>query len=306
MELITSKYPPVWQSEIPEYPLYARGKVRDIYDLDDKLLIVTSDRLSAFDVVLDDPIPGKGEVLNRISVFWFSQIKDIIPHHLITAEVDEYPENLHHYRSLLAGRSMLVKKFERIDVECIARAYISGSLWKEYKQALAATPQGPVKLLGFEFPRDLQLSQRLPEVIFTPSTKPEVGHDENISFTQMTEMVGENLANKMKQATLDVFTKCVKHAESRGIILADTKFEFGLDGDQLVLIDEVCSPDSSRFWPMDKYTIGRAQESFDKQPVRDYLEQTGWDKNPPPPKLPPEVIASTSARYAEALNRLAG
>jgi phosphoribosylaminoimidazole-succinocarboxamide synthase len=278
MELTTAKYPPVWQSEIPEYPLFARGKVRDVYDLGDRLLIVATDRISAFDVVMEDPIPS----------------------------VDEFPENLHRYRVMLAGRSMLVRKFKRLDIECVARAYIAGSLWKEYREKLKQSAAGPITLLGFEFPRNLQLSQRLPEVIFTPATKAEEGHDENISFKQLVAEVGEGLAGKLQWLTIEVFNKCARYAEERGIILADTKFEFGLDGDDLVLIDEICSPDSSRFWPGNEYEIGKSQKSFDKQGVRDYLESTGWDKTPPPPKLPAEVITATSARYAEAWRRLIG
>ncbi len=306
MELTTAKYPPVWQSEIPEYPLFARGKVRDVYDLGDRLLIVATDRISAFDVVMEDPIPGKGEVLNRMSEFWFGHTADLVSNHMITTNVDEFPENLHRYRTMLAGRSMLVRKFKRLDFECVARGYIAGSLWKEYREKLKQSAAGPITLLGFEFPRNLQLSQRLPDVIFTPATKAEEGHDENISFKQLAAEVGEGLAGKLQQLTIEVFNKCARYAEERGIILADTKFEFGLAGDDLVLIDEICSPDSSRFWPGNAYEIGRPQKSFDKQGVRDYLESTGWDKTPPPPKLPVEVIAATAARYAEAWRRLIG
>lgn len=306
MELKTAKYPPVWQTDIREYPLFSRGKVRDVYDLGQHLLIVATDRISAFDVVIDDPIPGKGEVLNRMSEFWFNHTADVIPNHMVTTDIYEYPEVLQRYRVLLSGRSMLVKKYQRIDIECVARAYIAGSLWKEYRHKLAESTAGPIELLGFEFPRDLKLSQRLPAVIFTPSTKAEEGHDENISYDRLAADVGAELAGRLRQATIDVFNKCSHHAEQRGIILADTKFEFGLDGDTLVLIDEICSPDSSRFWPGDEYEVGRSQKSFDKQGVRDYLESTGWDKTPPSPKLPPEVIEATSARYAEALRRLIG
>ncbi len=306
MELATLNNPPVWQSEIPEYPLFAKGKVRDVYDLGDHLLIVTSDRLSAFDVVMDDPIPGKGEVLTRMSHFWFDYTSDVIENHLVSTTVEDLPQNLHRYRPMLEGRSMLVRKLKRIDIECVARAYITGSLWKEYRAAVDATDSTSVSLLGFDFPTDLQLSQRLPEVIFTPATKAEEGHDENISFEEMASMVGTDLAQKMREATIEIFNKCAAHAESRGIILADTKFEFGLDGEKLVLIDEICSPDSSRFWPRDEYKVGVNQKSFDKQPVRDYLDTTGWDKTPPPPKLPPAVIEATAGRYAEALSRLVG
>jgi len=306
MEMTTLQYPPVWQTEITEYPLFSRGKVRDVYDLGDKLLIVATDRLSAFDVVMDDPIPGKGEVLNRLSEFWFSHIADLVPHHMITTNIEDFPENLHRYRPVLAGRSMLVKKFERIDIECVARAYIAGSLWKEYQQECGRNPDGSVRLLGFDFPRDLQLSQRLPEVIFTPATKAEEGHDENISFEQMVSVVGRDLAEQARRLTIGIFNKCAHYAEERGIILADTKFEFGIDGEKLVLIDEICSPDSSRFWPKDDYEIGYAQKSFDKQGVRDYLDNLDWDKNPPPPRLPPEVIQATAERYLEALRRLIG
>lgn len=306
MDLITTTYPPVWETEISEYPLFSRGKVRDVYDLGERLLIVATDRISAFDVVMDDPIPGKGEVLNRMSAFWFTHTAGVVQNHMITTDIDQFPENLQRYRPMLAGRSMLVKKFTRIDFECVARAYIAGSLWKEYREKLQQSADGPITMLGFKFPRDLQLSQRLPEVIFTPATKAEEGHDENISFEQLITETDQKVAGELRRLTIEVFDTCARHAEERGIILADTKFEFGLDGDKLVLIDEICSPDSSRFWPGDDYQIGRAQKSFDKQGVRDYLETTGWNKTPPPPKLPPEVIAATAARYAEALERLVG
>jgi len=306
MELTTTAYPPVWQSAISEYPLFSRGKVRDVYDLGKHLLIVATDRLSAFDVVIDDPIPGKGEVLNRMSEFWFNLTADVVPNHMVTTNVDAFPEKLYHHRAMLNGRSMLVRKLKRIDIECVARAYIAGSLWQEYRQKLAHSAAGPIELLGFEFPRDLQLSQRLPQVIFTPATKAAEGHDQNISYQQLIADIGENLAEQLRRTTIEVFTKCSQHAERRGIILADTKFEFGLDGDTVVLIDEICSPDSSRFWPGDEYEVGRSQKSFDKQGVRDYLESTGWDKTPPAPRLPSEVIRATSERYAEALRRLIG
>jgi phosphoribosylaminoimidazole-succinocarboxamide synthase len=284
----------LFQSEMPEVKLFARGKVRDVYDLNDRLLIVATDRISAFDYVLPDPIPGKGKVLTRMSLFWFKLLKDVVPNHLITARIDDYPEILHQYSDQLEGRSMLVRKAERIDIECVVRGYISGSLWKEYRK----TSQGKeAKILGFTFPGDLQESQKLEEPIFTPATKADDGHDENISFETMLHVTGVEAGAKLRSVSKELYKQAAAYTATRGIILADTKFEFGMVDERLTLIDEVLSPDSSRFWPADKYQIGRGQESFDKQYVRDFLDSTGWDKNSDPPHLPADVISGTSERY---------
>ncbi len=287
----------VLQTELPGVKLFSRGKVRDVYDLDDKLLIVATDRISAFDYVIPDPIPGKGAVLTRMSLFWFEFLKDVVPSHFITANVDEYPDPLPKYRDQLEGRSMLVHKAERIDIECVVRGYIVGSLWKEYKQQVAAG--GGAKLLGFTFPNNLQESQKFDEPIFTPATKEDDGHDINISFEEMAGMVGVDVAAELRKLSKNIYTKAADYCRSRGIILADTKFEFGFHDNQIILIDEVLSPDSSRFWPAEKYQLGKSQESFDKQFVRDYLSQTGWDKNSEPPHLPQDVIDKTREKYEQ-------
>ena len=284
----------LWQTDMPDIKLYARGKVRDVYDLDDKLLIVSTDRISAFDWVLPDAIPGKGRVLTQMSLFWFDHLKDVVPHHLLTADVNEYPEPLRQYRDQLEGRSMLVKKAERIDIECIVRGYIAGSLWKEYERQRRS---GTTEVLGFSFAPDLNNSQKLEEPIFTPSTKADDGHDENISFEVMLAVTGVEVGAQLRTVSKELYRRAADYAEKRGILLADTKFEFGFVNGELTLIDEVLSPDSSRFWPADKYQIGRSQESFDKQYVRDFLETTDWDKNSEPPRLPAEVIKGTSERY---------
>ena len=282
------------QSDMPDLKLFARGKVRDVYDLDDKLLIVTSDRISAFDYVLPDPIPEKGRVLTTMSLFWFDLLKDVVPHHLISANVDDYPEVAQQYRNQLEGRSMLVHKAERIDIECVVRGYIAGSLWKEYKQK---REQGNTSVLGFDFAPDLQESQKLDEPIFTPATKADDGHDENISFEEMLQVTDVEVGARLRSISKELYKRASDYAETRGIILADTKFEFGFYNGELILIDEVLSPDSSRFWPADKYAVGKSQESFDKQYVRDWLAQSGWDKNSEPPHLPEEIIKGTSERY---------
>ncbi len=286
----------VLQTNMPDIKLFARGKVRDVYDLEDKLLIVATDRISAFDYVLPDAIPGKGSVLTRMSLFWFDYTRDIVPNHFITANVDEYPQALQKYRDQLQGRSMLVHKAERIDIECVVRGYISGSLWKDYREQLKT---GNTTVLGFHFAKDLQESQKFDEPIFTPATKEESGHDINISFEEMAGMVGVDLAAKLRNVSKQIYSKAAAYCETRGIILADTKFEFGIHNQQLILIDEILSPDSSRFWPKDKYAIGRGQESFDKQFVRDYLLSCGWDRNSQPPHLPAEIIAGTRQKYEE-------
>jgi phosphoribosylaminoimidazole-succinocarboxamide synthase len=284
----------LWQTTMPDVKLYSRGKVRDVYDLDDRLLIVATDRLSAFDYVLPDPIPGKGAVLTRMSLFWFEHLKDVVRNHFITADVDAYPEHLRKYRDQLEGRSMVVRKAERIDIECVVRGYIAGSLWSDYVKCRKA---GNTKVLGFTFDNNLQESQKLAEPIFTPATKEESGHDINISFEEMAQITGLEIAAKLRSISKELYKKAADYCEKRGIILADTKFEFGLHEGDIMLIDEILSPDSSRFWPADKYKVGASQESFDKQFVRDFLSSSGWDKNSPPPHLPDSVIAGTRQRY---------
>ncbi|MDI6852840.1 MAG: phosphoribosylaminoimidazolesuccinocarboxamide synthase [Deltaproteobacteria bacterium] len=276
-----------------------QGKVRDIYDLGDTLLLVATDRISAFDVVMADPIPDKGRILTRLSAFWFGHLADLTPHHLISLDVGEFPRACRPYRLTLEGRAMLVKKCRPLPVECIVRGYLSGSGWAEYKKTGA--------ICGIELPRGLVESDRLPEPIFTPSTKAELGtHDENITFDQAAAIIGEDLARRVRELSLALYRRASQWAEPRGIILADTKFEFGLADGELLLIDEVLTPDSSRFWPKDDYQPGRPQKSYDKQYLRDYLESLGWNKKPPPPPLPPEVIANTRAKYLEALKALTG
>ena len=277
---------------------FSRGKVRDVYQVDGRLLIVASDRISAFDYILPTGIPDKGKVLTQLSVFWFDFLKDVTPTHFLTANVDEYPAVLQPYRQELAGRSMLVKKARMVEVECVARGYLAGSGWKEYKQT--------GEVCGIRLPGGLKESDALPEPIFTPATKAQTGHDENISIETMASIVGRDLADRLKKLTLDIYSRGAAYARSRGIIIADTKFEFGFVGDELVIGDEVLTPDSSRFWPAATYQPGRAQESFDKQYVRDYLESIKWSKQPPAPPLPPEVAARTSEKYREAYRILTG
>jgi len=288
-------------TDIKEYPLLWKGKVRDIYDLDNRLLIVATDRVSAFDVVMPNGVPGRGVLLTSISVFWFNFFKDIIDNHLITADINEYPENLKKYAEVLEGRSMIVTKAKRVNMECIVRGYISGSMWKEYK---AARAEGKTVVHGMEFPPDLQESDKLPEPIYTPSTKAEEGHDVNVSYDKTVEMVGPDTAALCRDKSLEIYTKGAEYAGTKGIIIADTKFEFGYDGDKLILIDEVLTPDSSRFWPADRYQPGKSQPSFDKQIVRDYLDTLDWDKTPPGPKLPDEVVDKTRRKYQEVVERL--
>ena len=287
------------QADFPDLQLYASGKVRDIYKVDaNHLLFVATDRISAFDYVLATGIPEKGRVLTQLSMFWFDFLKDIVPNHLATADIDQYPAELQKYADKLRGRSMLVVSADMVTVECVARGYISGSGWKEYKTS------GSV--CGIKLPAGLRESDRLPEPIFTPATKATSGHDENISFEQMVEVVGKDLSERLRDLTIGIYKKAADYAETRGIIIADTKFEFGRTAKGLVLADEVLTPDSSRFWPMDKYHPGGAQESFDKQYVRDYLESIKWNKQPPAPGLPPEVAAKTSEKYIEAYTQLTG
>ena len=287
------------RTNFPDLNLKASGKVRDVYDIDEKqLLFVASDRISAFDYVLATGIPHKGRVLNQISLFWFDFLADVVPNHLITADVDKFPDSARKYADQLRGRSMLVRRAEIFPVECIARGYISGSGWKEYK----ATG----KISGIELRAGLQESDALPEPIFTPSTKATSGHDENISFDQMCKTVGVETASHLRDLTLRVYKKAAAYARQRGIIIADTKFEFGRTALGITLADEVLTPDSSRFWPADKYAPGRAQDSYDKQYVRDYLEQIHWNKQPPAPALPPDVARRTSEKYLEAYSQLTG
>jgi phosphoribosylaminoimidazole-succinocarboxamide synthase len=295
------------ETNISEYPLFARGKVRDVYDLDDKLLIVATDRISAFDVVLPTGIPGKGKTLTRMSLFWFDLVKNVAESHLITSNVDEFPDDLKKYRDILEGRSMLVRKAKRIDVECVVRGYIAGSLWKEYKdKTFSQGKSNTIELFGIQLPSNLIESQRLPYPIFTPTTKAEQGHDESLTFDQVKRMVGEKQALDLRGKSIQVYKKAADYAERREMIVADTKFEFGtLDG-KMILIDEIFSSDSSRFWDKRNYQKGRPQEAFDKQIVRDYLESIHWNKKPPAPPLPQEIIAKTLDRYQEACRRLVG
>ena len=288
----------VTETNIAGLPLLARGKVRDIYDLGDSLLIVATDRISAFDVVLPNGIPHKGAILTQLSAFWFEQTSDIIGNHIIATAPDAFPPELRPIAKEMGGRAMLVHKARRIEVECIVRGYISGSAWAEYVQ------HGTV--CGERMPGGLRESDRLPEPIFTPSTKAETGHDQNISTEQLAEMVGKSLATQLEEKSLAVYRRAEKVARERGIIIADTKMEFGFLGDELILIDELLTPDSSRFWAVNDYQPGRSQPSFDKQYVRDWLIEVGWNKEPPAPALPPEVVRRTSEKYLEAYQRLTG
>jgi phosphoribosylaminoimidazole-succinocarboxamide synthase len=274
----------------------ARGKVRDIYDLGDRLLIVATDRLSAFDVILPTPIPDKGRVLTQLSLFWFNLLRDVIPNHVLSAT--DFPAPFNEYQNDLAGRSMVVRKTQPLPIECVVRGYVSGSAWKDYR----ATG----KICGITLPAGLKESGRLPEPIFTPSTKATTGHDENISFEQAATSIGLELAERVRAVSIEIYRRAAVYAEPRGVILADTKFEFGLLQNQLIWIDEALTPDSSRFWPADQYQPGGPQPSFDKQFVRDYLERIQWPKTPPGPALPPEVVAATRAKYREAFRILTG
>ncbi|MBF0457403.1 MAG: phosphoribosylaminoimidazolesuccinocarboxamide synthase [Nitrospirae bacterium] len=286
----------VLNTEFPELHLIKRGKVRDIYDLGQYLLLVASDRLSAFDVVLPDGIPHKGEVLTAISAFWFSHVEKIVENHIVTTDINDFPDVCQKYREILGKRTMLVKKARPLEVECIVRGYLSGSAWKEYKR------DGTV--CAIKLPGGLKESERLPEPIFTPSTKAEKGHDVNISFDEAVSIVGRDIAGKIKDLSLAIYDKAVDYALGKGIIIADTKFEFGILNGQPILIDELLTPDSSRFWPLNDYEAGRAQESFDKQIVRDYLLTLDWNMDYPGPSLPWEIISKTSLRYKEILEIL--
>ncbi len=289
---------PVLQLDLPGVKKVRSGKVREVYDLGDRFLLVASDRISAFDVIMPNGIPRKGEVLTQISHFWFEKFSDLVPNHLLAKANDPLPANLQPYAAQLARRSMIVKKAKPLAIECIVRGYLSGSGLKEYKKSQT--------VCGIQLPAGLVDSSELPEPIFTPSTKAEAGHDENISFEEACKIVGTDLATQARDLSLKIYKAGRDYAKQRGIIIADTKFEFGLFEGKLILIDEVLTPDSSRFWPADKYAPGRSQPSFDKQFVRDYLETLTWDKTPPGPTLPAEVVAKTSATYLEAYERLTG
>ncbi|WP_010680942.1 phosphoribosylaminoimidazolesuccinocarboxamide synthase [Acetivibrio cellulolyticus] len=279
-------------------PLHIKGKVRNVYDLGDKILIIVTDRISAFDVVFPNLIPNKGKVLNSISEFWFNYTKDIVGNHVITTDVSQYPEGLSQFKEELQGRSMLVKKIKMVEAECIVRGYLEGSGLKDYK----ATGS----ICGIKLPEGLRQGDKLPEPIFTPSTKASEGHDQNVSFEELCKEIGTDLANQLKETSIALYNKASKYAESKGIILADTKFEFGLEDGKLVVADEMFTPDSSRFWDMNEYEPGRPQKSFDKQFLREYIESTDWDKKPPAPVLPDDVIRNTELKYIEAYERLTG
>jgi len=295
---INPNAPPVLKTDLPGLKPFKQGKVRDVYDLGDRLLVVATDRLSAFDVVLPTAIPGKGIVLTQMSLFWFELLGDVVPHHVLTADFDEYDAELQPYREQLEGRSMIVRKTEVLPVECVVRGYLAGSGWKDY-QATGA-------VCGISLPGGLAQSARLEPPIFTPATKAETGHDENISFETMEATVGAERAAEARRISLEIYSRARTHAEARGLILADTKFEFGVRDGELIWIDEALTPDSSRFWPGDQYEPGRSQPAFDKQYVRDYLETLDWNKQPPGPELPPEVAVRTGEKYVEAFERLRG
>jgi len=291
---------PVIQTDISDLTILHRGKVRDMYEIpghDDKLLMIATDRISAYDVVMNEPIPDKGKVLTKLSLFWFDLLSDIVPNHLISAEVEEYPSVCHKYRNQLEGRSMLVRRTKVLPIECIVRGYLSGSFWNAY--------QKDTNVYGFQLPNGMRESDKFPTPLFTPSTKAELGeHDENISFERMKGIIGHELAEKMADISVHLYEKAADYARAKGIIIADTKFELGMVDGELILIDEVLTPDSSRFWPLDQYKPGQGQPSFDKQFLRDYLSSLDWDKKPPAPTLPAEILDKTRARYEEALNKL--
>jgi len=283
--------------DLPGIRKLRSGKVREVFDLCETLLFVATDRLSAFDVVLPDPIPHKGAVLNQLSAFWFRRF-DTVDNHFVTADFDEFPKELQSFREQLAGRSMIVRKTKPLPAECVVRGYLAGSGWKEYRESQSVCG---IKLLG-----GLQLASQLPEPIFTPATKSESGHDLNIGMDECRKILGDEMAERVRELSLQIYSAGRDHATQRGIIVADTKFEFGVVDGELLLIDEVLTPDSSRFWPRDQFVVGQSPPSFDKQFVRDYLETLDWDKTPPAPKLPEDVIAKTSAKYVEAFERLTG
>ena len=286
------------KTDLPGIKLYGRGKVRDIYDAGEHLLIVATDRLSAFDVVLPTPIPNKGKVLTQMSTFWFEHFKEFVPNHVVSTEVSDYPKILHGFRDQLEGRSMLVKKAKVFPIECVARGFLTGSGLKDYNKT--------GKVCGIQLPSGLRDSDRLPAPIFTPATKAETGHDENISEEQAAKVIGKENIQKLKELTLSVYSRAVEFALKRGIIICDTKFEFGTIDGKISIVDEMLTPDSSRFWPADQYSPGKPQPSFDKQFVRDYLERINWNKQPPAPALPDDIAQATSAKYVEALRILTG
>jgi phosphoribosylaminoimidazole-succinocarboxamide synthase len=289
----------VTTTDIKEYPLFTRGKVRDVYDMGDKLLIVATDRISAFDVVMPTGIPGKGKILNQMSLFWFDHVKDIVKNHLLFTRVEEFPKELQKYGDMLRDRSVIVKKAKRFDVECVVRGYLAGSGWADYRKT--------GKICGIALPEGLRESEKLPQPIFTPAYKAEQGeHDENISFERVQELVGKETAGKLRDLTVSVYQKANDFAVRHGIIIADTKFEFGLIDGQVSLIDEILSPDSSRFWPKDRYAAGRSQDSFDKQYLRDWLNTLDWNKKAPGPDLPPEIVSKTLEKYQEAYKIICG
>ncbi len=284
--------PPVTRLDLGDLKPSHRGKVRELFDLDDHLLMVATDRISAFDVVLPTGIPGKGQMLTQVSVAWFHALDDVVPHHYVSGAVDDFPAPFQPYRDVLEGRSLLVRKTRRLDVECVVRGYITGSGWKDYQRTGA--------VCGIQLPKGLRESEKLPEPIFTPSTKADEGHDENISLDVMADIVGKDIAERLRTLSLSIYTNLTAYCATRGIIVADTKFEFGMLDGEIILIDEVLTPDSSRFWPADRYEAGRSQESFDKQYVRDYLDTLDWNKQPPGPELPSAVIEASAQRYREA------
>lgn len=289
----------VFETDFSGLNLVKRGKVRDIYDLGKYLLMVATDRISAFDVIMPDPIPGKGRILNKMSMFWFQVMESIIQNHLVSGDVTEYPDSCKPYREILSERSMLVKKAEPLPVECIVRGYISGSGWQSYKESGS--------ICGIKLPGGLKESDKLPETIFTPSTKGDIGeHDVNIDYKETVNIIGEELARRVKELSIEIYEKGTRLADKKGIIIADTKFEFGLIDNEIIFIDEILTPDSSRFWPRKSYNPGKSQESFDKQYIRDYLISINWDKNPPAPHLPDEVIKKTQKKYASVLKLLTG
>jgi len=287
-------------TKCPDLHLLHRGKVRDMYEIPDhadKLLMVATDRISAYDVIMDEPIAGKGKMLTEISLFWFKLLGDIVPNHLISADIDQFPAVCHQYRAQLEGRSMLVKRTKVVPIECIVRGYLSGSFWSAYTKNTT--------VCGFKLPEGMRESDKFPEPLFTPSTKAEQGlHDENISLERMRQLVGGELTDKMAAISIKLYQRAADYARAKGIIIADTKFEMGLAGETLTLVDEVLTPDSSRFWPLDQYTPGKGQPSFDKQFLRDYLSSLDWNKQPPPPAVPADILEKTRSRYQEAQERL--
>lgn len=291
--------PTVFETDFPKLNLLKRGKVRDMYDLGETLLMVATDRISAFDVIMPDPVPQKGKILTQISLFWFDAMKPVVSNHIISSNVDDYPEICKPYSDMLRGRSILVKKARPLPIECVVRGYISGSGWKSYQES------GSV--CGIKLPDGLQESEKLPESIFTPSTKEDVGlHDVNINFEETVKIIGRSLAEKVKELSLSIYKKGAELADKKGIIIADTKFEFGVFENNIILIDELLTPDSSRFWPKESYSPGRSQKSYDKQYLRDYLVSINWNKLPPAPSLPKEVIKNTREKYLDALKLIAG